>query len=791
MLWWDTAGNNLVKTILLYIGIDMEVMKGRYSILFFLPAFLICLSCDDQFDKGSRFESADRIICAEVSHLFSDNYLEDNSENYIENIGAFLFDDGRFVKEYAGVKRSENKYEFALDAMKGNLYIVANTSLIPDFSSPESGLTESQWAETVIHSADGQAEMAFTGVMSLTDYTASDNSIPVSLKRVAARFDLKIAVAGTAEVQDITFKNVQKNTYLFPKSDIVSPENGDFTDIRVVPDKPFDEDKKGILYIYEQHNTDLKVELNASIDGKDYSFETDLPENIARNTVYSLTLRKDIVDKDVQLTIEEWKDGGDTALKPGIDDRIVIDSSISGLPDNVTVANDGTMLILPHLETDFIVAIKSDSELEVFPVADYSLTVEPVSVEGFNNKAESSLAGINLFRVSKKLYPPNTKTVDLTVYFHRKGLNNSYPEDNILVRMTGNPATCEGALTFGIDSYSYDFNRYIDNEFGIFTLPPEKEMIVEFEEDEDSWIMIDNESGSNAYRVLGGWRPNDPTANGRKQSATLVIRNKADNSDREEYTVHRRNYGLPVTWLHGVWWCKYNAIKNSGDFEDQILSSSDPAAQSSTTVFQYLTSCSTEEFYNLWGWAYQGSSGQGMKVIEKDSVIVLDGFTRDEKVHINKLPPNALSPDGYELPSMEEFNRLFDATDYIWMMYNGTHTLKNPWNGHSKIKRQQLRKNGIQIGSMTISDIIYIAMSSPDFPEHEPLVWYGPAAQWNDTGILHSGHYNNILFGVYSPTGEGWYMNGGMANLYMMKNGASSFDTRILRFKKSDVEYIY
>ena len=56
---------------------------------------------------------------------------------------------------------------------------------------------------------------------------------------------------------------------------------------------------------------------------------------------------------------------------------------------------------------------------------------------------------------------------------------------------------------------------------------------------------------------------------------------------------------------------------------------------------------------------------------------------------------------------------------------------------------------------------------------------------------MHSGHYNNILFGVYSPTGEGWYMNGGMSNLYLMKNGASSYDTRILRFKKSDVEYIY
>ena len=32
---------------------------------------------------------------------------------------------------------------------------------------------------------------------------------------------------------------------------------------------------------------------------------------------------------------------------------------------------------------------------------------------------------------------------------------------------------------------------------------------------------------------------------------------------------------------------------------------------------------------------------------------------------------------------------------------------------------------------------------------------------------------------------------GGMENLYLHKNGAGNNDTRILRFKKSDVEYIY
>ena len=83
-------------------------------------------------------------------------------------------------------------------------------------------------------------------------------------------------------------------------------------------------------------------------------------------------------------------------------------------------------------------------------------------------------------------------------------------------------------------------------------------------------------------------------------------------------------------------------------------------------------------------------------------------------------------------------------------------------------------------------------MWSPDYPEHEPIVWYGVSAQWNAEGILHAGHYNNILFGVYSPEGSGWYVQGSLGGgLYMVKNGAGTKDTRVLRFKKSPVEYVY
>lgn len=107
------------------------------------------------------------------------------------------------------------------------------------------------------------------------------------------------------------------------------------------------------------------------------------------------------------------------------------------------------------------------------------------------------------------------------------------------------------------------------------------------------------------------------------------------------------------------------------------------------------------------------------------------------------------------------------------------------------MRRTQTRRNGIAVGSLVLNDLLVVALSSPDFPEHEPLTWYGPGAQWNNAGIVHSNHCNNILFAVHSPESSGWYINGGMANLYMVRNGAGNNDTRIVRFKKSPVEYVY
>ena len=543
------------------------------------------------------------------------------------------------------------------------------------------------------------------------------------------------------------------------------------------------------MYIAEQANNALFVEVTVKFGEGLHLLKAKLPSEIRRNEIYTLKIHGKGAEMELIIECDGWETGSSAESQPSIAGLVDVENST--LSEGVGVNETRDTVFVPYHGSDFVLALMAEADATV--TIDGS--VSGVEVSPYWGKGRSSLEKIAEISVRSNLRMPGKAAERIHLDIYDKTSTNL---GRVVLVIGSNPTTVEGQLHFDDDAMC-DFKEYIDGELGTINVPSNKILNVEFDADESAWLKVSAAESEGVspinmpgkrYRIIGGWKPNDPKADGRIQEGRLIISDE-DGSNKETYTIRRINWGLPVVKIGETWWCKYNLRGNVKSFEDQITIPNDPAAQSGMTLFQYLTSCSAADFFDLWGWAYQGGSGQGMQVIEQNGVVVLERFTRDEKVHINKLDPKVLSPDGYELPSMEEFNRLFDTTDYIWMMYNGTHTLKNPWNGHSQIKRQQLRKNDIPVGTTIISDIIYVAMSSPDYPEHEPLVWYGPAAQWNDAGIMHSGHYNNILFGVYSPTGEGWYMNGGMSNLYLMKNGASSYDTRILRFKKSDVEYIY
>ena len=738
--------------------------------IFVIIVSLAVMSCTD---KGAVNEhsGADSVILPRVIPY---NYTSGNDETTgikeIRILHACLFENGVMTRVYSDIDPLTG---IKIDDSKGRLYMVANIERNNSASFYNVGMTEEEWLSIAIPHAGGVNLTYMSGVVDMSDTSHG----VLQLYRGVARIDVNVSEEHGLSVTDITFRNVAQQSYLNRRNTVESPESTGYNDVTPVIDTPLTGSTYGVAYLCEQASENISAVLTINVDGETVEKEVALPSTLKRNCVYTINVFKASVQADVTLSVTDWENGGDFNLAPN-ERGLTVDVEGTSFPANTEVDSDRRGIVLSHCASDFVLSIDCDDELELIADPELPMTVERIG--GAEN------VGKNLFRITKKLWYPGMERVERKLMFHRKGLNENYADDYINVVMSEHPVKLEGLIHFE-ESASFDFGKYIDNELGVFTVPASKSITVEYDEGEDEWVKLD--ASGQRVRVIGGWRPNDRTANGRVQKARIVISNSADGSEREEYVISRRNWGLPVTKLNGVWWCKYNAIGDAKNFSDQILSSADPAVLAGKTVFDYLRDCTADEFFNLWKWNYQGKSSQGLQVIDDGGVAKLEGYSSSAE-HINKIDAKALAPDGYELPSMENFERVFNSTSgTIWLMWDGSHT--TAWNGSTTIQRRQRRRNDVTVGTVSLTDLIYISMYNQSEAEYEPVVWYGSSPQWNNDGINH-GHCNNLLIAVHNPSdGQGWFFVGGMGGLYPSKNSAGPNDTRILRFKKSDVEYIY
>lgn len=752
-----------------------------------LSALLFTTSCGENIPKeepggGEGNITPVRTITTHISEFqIEGEGASLPGEGNINELQACVFENGVMTEIYTQFTQKDNQYVLQTNKRTGHLYILANTANQLNLQELKAqDITEEKWQEVTIGHTDENihAPEFFSGMLDLGK--SDEDILHMHLERGIARFDLSIRSTSSIKVKKVLFKNITQHTFLFSQNPVSIPAGTTVKDRLVEFPQWLESNTQGIFYAYEQAGDNLMASLEIVKNGKEMILETGLPSALKRNTVYTLEITTDSATGEAKLNVIEWENGGDHALASDMS-NLKVNIKESVFPENIIVNEEKTQVTLPYTATNITLAIDCDDELEFIPEN------MPITIESLGGTSPETI-GKNVFRIQKEKWRPGVAGQELKLRFHRKGLNHNYAEDYLTLVLPENPIKLEGLIQFH-DGYEFDFERYIDNELGIITLPESKRLTVEYESGEGQWIKLEERSETpNSFRIIGGWKPNDPTANGRKQKARLVICN-TDGTDREEYTVVRRNWGLPVTYLNGIWWCKYNAMGDSKDFNDQILSSNDPAAKAGKSLFDYLRDCTSEEFFNLWKWQYQGKTTQGLEVIDDEGVVKLKGYG-PSSVHINRLDAKDMAPDGYELPSMENFERVLNSTSgTIWLMWDGSHTTS--WNGGANMQRRQRRKNDITVGTVALSDLIYIQMYNNAEQQYEPLVWYGSGAQWDDNGIKHV-HYNAMLWATYSPeNGQGWFFTGAMNAYHPSKNGAGSNDTRLLRFKKSDVEYIY
>ncbi|MCZ8373719.1 hypothetical protein O6P32_13540, partial [Phocaeicola sp. KGMB11183] len=249
-------------------------------------------------------------------------------------------------------------------------------------------------------------------------------------------------------------------------------------------------------------------------------------------------------------------------------------------------------------------------------------------------------------------------------------------------------------------------------------------------------------------------------------------------------------FGLPVVYVAGNWWCKYNLKGTANDFNDQILASADPVKEGS--LLDYLKDCSLEELKAVMGDQYQGGNLEGLPLTLSDGKFEYSGFKSSVSVNINT-QGKEMAPPGYEIPSQNDFRRLVNSNDaklgYDPAVYN------NNLNGDDSFRLNYNHGNR----SVSIDDVTYGKVGFYDFCEEasasdnsKHVVLFGWGHQWEaGTGKISS---DDFIFAVNNGTSTAWMMEGWFVDMrgnWFKTVTQNNVKSRTIRCKKSPVEYIY
>lgn len=693
------------------------------------------------------------------------NYgITTESETNIHTLDAYHFENGILSESFNSLQIDEKGVcRLDIKQKNGMLYFLANDANITSRANLTNNVTTLEEFLQLTATAD---EMTSKNLLMSghTELDGENASLSVSLKRAVARIDLESAFQD-AEVNSITIRDIALIGLVNEggeKSVLTNIEKTDLT--KDFGEQPFKNKKESLYYLPEQTANGHAVEILMAVNGGWHRLKTTLPP-LKRNTVYTLKVYGNGANLNVEVLTDNWESGNSS--ESGLTLKGLVDKENSQLSEGVTVNERGDTVFVPSWNSNFQLTLAAESGAQVSVLGEVEgVTVTPAS-------QSRSLSPVAEFNVSSRQKMPGSKSE----YMYLDIYNDQIQTGRVVLVFTPNPVQMSGLIEFDQNG-ECNFNRYVDGELASLILPEGKTATLKFAEEEAHWMKLAPE-GSNTYRLLGGWKPNDPKADGREQAGELIITNE-DGSHPETYTIRRLNWGLPVVNINGTWWCKYNLRGNVKNFNDQILINSDPAKDSS--LADYLTSCSDNEFLHILGDQYQAGNPNGLKLTHNGASFYYEGY-KSQTDNFGTLAPTVMAPDGYQIPDFDDYRFFTGSTNFNLGYFNpGAFNNGLGQRLNFKVVERNATFQGLQYGPITFYDF-----------EYESSHWTicGLGHQWDATSISKM----MILLATYGNGGSTWMIEGysnseGRGNWFKY-TGNNAQKTRTIRCVKTPVEYIY
>lgn len=693
------------------------------------------------------------------------NYgITTESETNIHTLDAYHFENGILSESFNSLQIDEKGVcRLDIKQKNGMLYFLANDANITSRANLTNNVTTLEEFLQLTATADEMTSKSLL-MSGHTELDGENASLSVSLKRAVARIDLESAFQD-AEVNSITIRDIALTGLVNEggeKSVLTNIEKTDLT--KDFGERPFKNKKESLYYLPEQTANGHAVEILMAVNGGWHRLKTTLPP-LKRNTVYTLKVYGNGANLNVEVLTDNWENGDSS--ESGLTLKGLVDKENSQLSEGVTVNERGDTVFVPSWNSNFQLTLAAESGAQVSVLGEVEgVTVTPAS-------QSRSLSPVAEFNVSSRQKMPGSKSE----YMYLDVYNDQIQTGRVVLVFTPNPVQMSGLIEFDQNG-ECNFNRYVDGELASLILPEGKTATLKFAEEEAHWMKLAPE-GSNTYRLLGGWKPNDPKADGREQAGELIITNE-DGSHPETYTIRRLNWGLPVVNINGTWWCKYNLRGNVKNFNDQILINSAPAKDSS--LADYLTSCSDNEFLHILGDQYQAGNPDGLKLTHNGASFYYEGY-KSQTDNFGTLAPTVMAPDGYQIPDFDDYRFFTGGTNYNLKYFNpGSFNNGLGQRLNFKVVERNATFQGLQYGPITFYDFEY---------EGNHWTLCGLGHQWDAANISKM----MILLATYGNGGSTWLMEGyshsdGRGNWFKYA-GNNASKTHTIRCVKTPVEYIY
>lgn len=739
-------------------------MKKRIIALFAFYG-LLATGCSD--DERLDPQGSGTAVSARLEVAGSKEYLPEQDAQ-IATVQGFRFEQEVLAEIITSFQTgTDGSYTFYPKRTEGDLCLLANGGRLKALQELTPGITTK--AEFLAISADretfvtDEGQVAMSGWMELG--TASAGTMKVSLVRSVARIDLSSLDEGV-EVNRITVTGLPTRGYLHEQEEVKNPVGSQTHDFEKEFTR-FSNRSECLLYLPEQTRTKIEAEIIATFDGARHRLVTSLPAVIRRNRIYTLAVYGRGSNLSVTVKDDDWEEGARAESAPLV--KGMVDVQASELSEGVRVNATRDTVFIPYLG--------SQSRLALLGEAGTDVTVEGQvrGVQVTPGVASKGLQPIAQVSISSEHRMPGTQEEYLYLNIHRQQEHSG----RVVLVIESSPIILEGLIRLDEEGVC-DFDRYLEGELGRLTLPAGKIASVEFDEGVSPWMQLSPDAGS--FRILGGWKPNDPEADGRKQEGRLVI-SDADGRNREAYTIRRRNWGLPVVNIDGTWWCKYNLRGNVKSFSDQVSIAADRAA--GDDLAGYLNRCSETELLRLLGHQYQAGYPDGYPLKHNGTAFYHEGM-RGSGENFGLTDPEEMAPEGYRIPEYDDY-AFFSKNTNFNLGGQGSRTYQNEAGQEITvtITEREVSFEGQPYGIIAFYDFRF---------GEDHWVLCGLGHQWNTTpgNIARM----SLLMATYGHSSNTWVMEGYAHNekpnenwlKYVPQNNQK---TRTIRCIKKPVEYIY